>query len=110
MARVLVVDDSATQAEEARFILESAGFSVEVARSGQAGLDRLGAGGFDLVVSDILMPDLTGYELCSRAKAADATKHVPIVLLTSLGDPLDVIQALECGADGFITKGSPWPW
>jgi two-component system, sensor histidine kinase and response regulator len=107
MTRVLVVDDSATQAEEARFILESAGFSVEVAHSGQAGLDLLRGGGFDLVVSDIVMPDLTGYELCSRAKTADATKHVPIVLLTSLGDPLDVIQALEGGADGFITKGSP---
>jgi len=107
MTRILVVDDSATQAEEARFILESADFSVEVAHGGQAGLDRLAAGSFDLVVSDIVMPDLTGYALCSRAKAADATKHVPIVLFTSLNDPLDVIQALECGADGFITKGSP---
>jgi len=107
MTRILVVDDSRTQAEEARFILESADYQVEVAGSGDAALERLRAGGIDLVVSDIVMPGLTGYDLCRQAKADATTRYVPIVLLTSLSDPLDVIQALECGADGFITKGAP---
>ena len=94
MTRILVVDDSRTQAEEARFILESADYQVEVAVSGDAALERLRAGGIDLVVSDIVMPGLTGYELCQQAKADATTRDVPIVLLTSLSDPLDVIQAL----------------
>lgn len=106
MTRILVVDDSRTQAEEARFILESAGFLVEVAASGEEALQRLARGGVDLVVSDVVMPGVTGYELCRTAKAAPATRHIPVVLLTSLDDPHEVIRALECGADGFITKGS----
>jgi two-component system sensor histidine kinase/response regulator len=106
MTRILVVDDSRTQAEEARFILESAGFTVEVAASAEAALQRLARGGVDLVVSDVVMPGMTGYELCRTAKAAPATGGIPVVLLTSLDDPLEVIRALECGADGFITKGS----
>jgi signal transduction histidine kinase len=106
MTCVLVVDDSRTQAEEARFILESAGFTVEVAASGDEALQRLAGGGVDLVVSDVVMPGMTGYELCRAAKAAPATGGIPVVLLTSLDDPLEVIRALECGADGFITKGS----
>lgn len=106
MTRILVVDDSRTQAEEARFILESAGFLVEVAASGEEALQRLARGGVDLVVSDVVMPGMTGYELCRTAKAAPATRQIPVVLLTSLDDPHEVIRALECGADGFITKGS----
>src|SRR5262249_42643943 len=106
MTRILVVDDSRTQAEEARFILESAGFTVEVAASGAEALHRLARGGIDLVVSDVVMPGMTGYELCRTAKAAPATGNLPVVLLTSLDDPHEVIRALECGADGFITKGS----
>ncbi len=106
MTHILVVDDSRTQAEEARFILESAGFQVDVATSGEQALLRLGAGGFDLVVSDIVMPGMTGYDLCRHVKA-QAAAPIPVVLFTSLDDPLEVIRALECGADGFITKGSP---
>jgi signal transduction histidine kinase len=106
MTRVLVVDDSRTQAEEARLILESAGFTVELAASGEEALQRLARGGVDLVVSDVVMPGVTGYELCRTAKAAPGTAGIPVVLLTSLEDPHEVIRALECGADGFITKGS----
>lgn len=107
MTRLLVVDDSRTQAEEARFILESADYEVDVATSGEQAVERLRSGGFDLVVSDIVMPGLTGYDLCRLVKAEPATSHIPVVLFTSLSDPLEVIRALECGADGFITKGSP---
>ncbi|HEX3763315.1 MAG TPA: response regulator [Kofleriaceae bacterium] len=104
MTRVLVVDDSRTQAEQARLVLDAAGFTVEVAASGEEALERMVGGAFDLVLSDVMMPGITGYELCRAAKAAAATRDLPVVLLTSLDDPLEVIRALECGADGFITK------
>jgi signal transduction histidine kinase len=102
--RVLVVEDSATQAEEVRLILESAGFAVDTASSAEQGLDRLGAAPFDFVISDIVMPGLSGYELCRRVKSDPRWAAVPVLLLTSLTDPIDVMRALECGADSFLGK------
>ena len=104
MTRVLAVEDSATQAEELRFILTSEGFEVEVAPDAERGLERLGRQSFDLVVSDIMMPGMSGYELCRRIKEDARTREIPVVLLTTLSDPLDIIQGLESGADNFITK------
>ena len=103
-ARVLVVEDSPTQAQELRFILESEGFDVEVASTGQAGLERFRSGSFDLVLSDIHLPGISGYELCRQIKADPAAKDVPIILLTSLNDVGDILRGLEAGADNFIAK------
>lgn len=104
MIRILVVEDSATQAEALRLMLESGGFEVAVARNGRAGLTLAQNGPFDLILSDILMPDLSGYELCRQLKTDPQTSQTPVVLLTQLTDPLDILKGLECGADNFITK------
>jgi signal transduction histidine kinase len=101
---ILVVEDSATQARLLRLILEDEGFTVEVAGDGQAALTQLATKPFDLVVSDVLMPGLTGFELCRTIKADPALRAVPVVLVTTLRDPLEIVQALECGADSFIRK------
>jgi signal transduction histidine kinase len=103
-ARVLVVEDSPTQARLLRLILEGEGFTVDVAGDGQAALARLAEGPFDLVVSDVLMPGLTGFELCRMIKADPALCDVPVVLVTTLREPLEIVQALEAGADSFIRK------
>jgi signal transduction histidine kinase len=104
-ARVLVVEDSPTQAEEIRAILGAAGFQVEAVPNAQSALDRLAASAdVDLVISDIIMPGLSGYDLCSRLKSLPATKRIPVLLLTSLTEPIDVIRALEAGADSFLSK------
>jgi DNA-binding response OmpR family regulator len=102
--RILVVEDSATQACELQFVLESEGFAVEVALDGQRGLDLFLASVFDLVITDVLMPGLSGYDLCRRIKAHPAKGRTPVVLLTMLNDPLDILHGLECGADNFIPK------
>jgi signal transduction histidine kinase len=102
--RVLVVEDSPTQAQLLRLILEGEGFTVDVAGDGQAAVTRLAAASFDLVVSDVLMPGLTGFELCRIIKADPALREVPVVLVTTLRDPLEIVQALEVGADSFIRK------
>jgi two-component system sensor histidine kinase/response regulator len=104
VTRILAVEDSPTQAEQVRFILESEGFTVEVARDAEQALDRLARDAFDLVVSDIMMPGLSGYELCRRIKHDPRTRATPVILLTTLNDPMDIIQGLESGADIFITK------
>jgi signal transduction histidine kinase/DNA-binding response OmpR family regulator len=102
---VLVVDDSATQREALRALLEDAGYRVHTAQDGHAALERLAQGGIDLVLSDIVMPGMSGYELCSEIKRRTGeAEPPPIVLLTSLADPTDIVRGLECGADNYITK------
>ncbi len=102
--RVLVVEDSATQAEESRLILESAGFDVRTAPHAAAALAQLERHPPDVVISDVVMPGMSGYELCRHIKSDPRRQAIPILLLTSLTDPIDVIHALESGADSFLSK------
>jgi signal transduction histidine kinase len=102
--RVLVVEDSPTQARLLRLILEAEDFVVEVAGDGPAAMARLGAAPFDLVVSDVLMPVVTGFDLCRMIKADPALSDIPVVLVTTLREPQEIVQALEVGADSFIRK------
>jgi diguanylate cyclase (GGDEF)-like protein/PAS domain S-box-containing protein len=104
MRRVLAVEDSPTQAEVLRSDLEAAGFEVTVARNGAEALQRLEEDGFDIVVSDVVMPGMSGYDLCRTVKASPAMHDIPVILLTSLTDPLDVVNGLESGADNFLRK------
>lgn len=104
MGRILVVEDSRTQAEELRFVLESAGFQVEIATSAEEALTLFDPARFQLVMSDIVMPGMTGYDLCRQLKAQKGGAKVPVVLLSSLSDPMDIVSGLECGADNFLTK------
>lgn len=102
--RILVVEDSPTQAVAVSALLESAHYVVEIARSGEAALNQLAGTAFDLIISDIVMPGMSGYDLARAVKSRDDLRGIPIVLLTSLVDPLDIIRGLECGADNYLTK------
>ena len=104
MTRVLAVEDSPTQAEALRMILEDAGFLVRVVTNGFEAMAELQEAAFDVVVSDVVMPKMDGYELCRFVKRSPAMAGVPVILLTSLTDPLDVVNGLEAGADNFIRK------
>ena len=104
MNRLLIVEDSPTQREQLRWSLEEQGFDVEVACDAEEALRRVEIDGFDLIVSDIVMPGASGYELCEQIKSSAKTRDVPVVLLSALNDPMTVIRALECGADNFLTK------
>ena len=102
--KILIVEDSPTQAEQLRFMLENNNYRVSVARNGKEALEMMNQVQPGLIISDIVMPELDGYELCRRIKDHDEVCNIRIILLTSLSDPLDVIRGLECGADNFITK------
>src|SRR6186713_2165942 len=104
MTQILVVEDSPTQAIELQYLLESAGFKVDVARDGASGFERCKRLDVDVVLSDIVMPGMDGYQLCKRLKSNPETAALPVMLLTSLSDPMDIIRGLECGADNFLTK------
>ncbi|MBN1168244.1 MAG: hybrid sensor histidine kinase/response regulator [Methanospirillaceae archaeon] len=101
---VLVVEDSKTQAEQLVFFLLDAGYQVMVAANGVEALKKVTEVRPDLILTDILMPAMDGYELCRTIKTNPDTRPIPVILLTQLKDPIDVIRGLECEADNFIMK------
>jgi two-component system, sensor histidine kinase and response regulator len=103
---ILIVEDSPTQAGKLQNVLEAHGYRVTVARNGREALAAMRQRLPAMVITDIVMPEMSGYELCRQVKASPATGRVPVMLLTCLSDPVDVIRGLECGADSFNVK--PW--
>jgi diguanylate cyclase (GGDEF)-like protein/PAS domain S-box-containing protein len=101
---ILIVEDSSTQAEQLRFLLEQHGFHASVAGSGREALQFLAQHHPCMIISDILMPEMDGYTLCKAIKSDDRLKDIPILLLTVLSDPAAVLKGLESGASGFFTK------
>ena len=101
MASVLICDDDAHIREVARFALARAGYAVELATDGVLAYDRIERGGIDLLVLDILMPELDGLALCRRLRAHH---RLPIVFLSSRGEEADRVLGLELGADDYLTK------
>jgi two-component system cell cycle response regulator len=102
--KILIVEDSPTQAERLKYILEGQDYRVSVAGNGNEALQYLEEHRPVMVISDIVMPEMNGYELCARIKEDERLKNIPVILLTTLSDPADVISGLNCGADNFITK------
>lgn len=101
---IMIVEDSPTQAAHLQYMLEKQGYRVVIAGNGAKALDMVSTENPALIISDILMPEMDGYELCRRIKSHDEQCGIRFILLTSLSDPLDIIRGLECGADNFITK------
>jgi two-component system sensor histidine kinase/response regulator len=104
LATLLIAEDSPTQAEKLKHILESQSYNVMAAVNGRQALEMARRQKPTLVISDILMPEMDGYQLCAAIKSDPALKNVPVILVTTLSDPQDVIRGLECRADNFIIK------
>ena len=102
--KILVVEDSRTQAEMLKNTLESHGYTVTLAENGKAALDLLATARPDVIISDVVMPVMDGYEFCRTVKNDERYRHIPVILLTMLADSKDVIYAMVSGADNFITK------
>jgi signal transduction histidine kinase len=103
-AKILIVDDSPTQAKLLEQVLLAHGYQVSVATNGNEALQQILAQRPDLVISDILMPEMDGFELCRQVRGAATLADLPIILLTHLNDPADVLHSLEAGADYFVSK------
>jgi two-component system, OmpR family, response regulator MtrA len=100
-ARILLVEDDPSIREVTAIGLQNAGFTVETADDGRAGLDRFEAADFDLVLLDVMLPRMDGLEV---ARAIRKTSTVPIVMLTARADTIDVVVGLEAGADDYVRK------
>ncbi|HXC93228.1 MAG TPA: response regulator [Geobacteraceae bacterium] len=103
-SEILIVDDSPTQAKLLELILSGEGYHVSVAQNGREAINLIAVNRPDLVVSDILMPEMDGFELCRRIRKTEEIKSLPIILLTSLSDPAEVLRSLEAGANYFLSK------
>ncbi len=103
-SRVLVVDDVAANLRLLESRLQAEYFDVRTALSGREALDVAEKERVDLVLLDVMMPDMTGFEVCSKLKANIRTAHVPVIMVTSLDNAEDRVKGLECGADDFLTK------
>src|SRR5687768_13226619 len=107
--RILVVDDQRTNAEMVAGLLRNLGYEIDIAQDGAEALRLVDAQAPDLVVSDILMPGMDGYELCRRLRASSATALLPVILVTSAEAQSERIKGVEAGADDFLAKPVNWP-
>ncbi len=103
-ARVLVVDDIPANVKLLEARLSAEYFDVVTAASGQEALAICERAECDVVLLDVMMPDMDGFEVCRRLKSSPATHHIPVVMVTALDQPSDRVRGLESGADDFLTK------
>src|SRR5919112_588993 len=103
-ARVLVVDDVPANVRLLEARLSAEYFDVLTATSGTEALAICERAECDIVLLDIMMPDLDGFEVCRKLKRNPSTHHIPVVIVTALDHPSDRVRGLEAGADDFLTK------
>ena len=101
MTKILIVEDEASFSEALEFLLKKEGFDVEVAEDGRQGLEKFAANGADLILLDIMIPEVSGTEVCRIIRT---TSKVPIIMLTAKDAEIDKVVGLELGADDYVTK------
>jgi len=101
MTRILVVEDESSFSEAISFLLRKEGFEVGVAETGQAGIDEFDRHGADLILLDLMLPGLSGTEVCRQIRSKS---QVPIIMLTAKDTEIDKVVGLELGADDYVTK------
>ena len=101
MARILVVDDEKVMVKGIRFNLENEGYEVDVGYNGRQAVDMARAAAYDLIILDLMMPELDGLEACMEIRTFST---VPIIMLTARSEKADLLMGFESGADDYITK------
>ena len=104
MSTVLVVEDSVTQREMIEDLLKGSGLTVKTAGDGVEALEQMQGNCPDIVVMDIVMPRMNGYELCRRIKTDPKTERVPVVMCSSKGEEFDRYWGMKQGADAYLAK------
>src|SRR5690349_852730 len=107
-ARILVVDDQRANVEMMAGILRARGYTVSTAANGAQALETVREAKPDVVVADILMPEIDGYELCRRLRATPETALLPVILVTSIEAHDERVKGLEAGADDFLSRPIKW--
>ena len=103
-SKILVADDNVQNCELLQAYLDDLDCEVIVAYDGQETLDKVAAENPDLILLDIMMPKVSGFEICRKLKSDDATRDIPIVMVTALTEIGDIERAVEAGTDDFLSK------
>ncbi|MFO1268803.1 MAG: response regulator [Rubrivivax sp.] len=103
-ASILIADDEPNIVLSLEFVLEEEGYRVRVARDGQEALDALAAELPDLVLLDVMLPRVSGFEVCERIRADPRWRHLRVVMLSAKGREVEVRKGLALGADAYVTK------
>ena len=103
-SKILVADDNVQNCELLQAYLDDLDCDVIVAYDGQETLDKVAAEDPDLILLDIMMPKVSGFEICRKLKSGDATRDIPIVMVTALTEIGDIERAVEAGTDDFLSK------
>lgn len=102
--RILIVEDEESLLKLESILLTSRGYDVKGVTDGQAALDAVANSKPDLVLLDIMLPVIDGFEVCRRIKSSEATRHIPVIMLTAKKSREDMARGEEVGADWYITK------
>jgi DNA-binding response OmpR family regulator len=102
MKRILIVEDEVNMVQGLKDNLEFEGYQVDTALEGTTGLQKILGGGYDLILLDVMLPGISGFDICKTARKEGV--NIPIVLLTAKGEEIDKVLGLELGADDYITK------
>jgi DNA-binding response OmpR family regulator len=102
--KILAVDDDATALGALRQILVQKGYEVTTAANGSDALRLVAGGGFDLVILDVSMPGLSGYDVCRKIRAEEGTRDLPVIFLTAKGMLVDMTEGEEAGSDLYLIK------
>ncbi len=104
MAKILVIDDEQDIVEVLVYNLEAAGYEVASAGSGMSGLKQISQFAPDLVILDLMLPDMSGTDVCRNLRSANPPKHLPVLMLSARGEEIDRVVGFEIGADDYVTK------
>jgi CheY-like chemotaxis protein len=104
MKTVLLVDDSATILMMQKMVLKTTPYKVITANNGEEGVRKAIAEKPDLILMDVIMPRMTGFEACRKLRQQDATKDIPIIMVTTRGEPLNVEEGFQSGCTDYVTK------
>jgi DNA-binding response OmpR family regulator len=102
--RILIVDDEVNIVISLEFLMEQAGYDIRVAKNGQEALEQVTEFQPDLVLLDVMMPKINGFEVCRRIREKPTWQNIKIVMLTAKGREVEVTKGLALGADSYITK------
>ncbi len=103
-SRLLIVDDNATNCELLEAYLADDGYEIAMAYDGQEALNAVDQREPDLILLDIMMPRMSGYEVCERLKSSEETRVIPVLIVTALHEMGDIEKAVAAGCDDFLTK------
>ncbi|MGE5193666.1 MAG: response regulator [Deltaproteobacteria bacterium] len=103
-SKILIADDNHQNCELLDAYLADEGYQIEMVYDGQQTLDSVAKSQPDLILLDIMMPKVSGYEVCQRLKASPETRNIPIIMITALAEMGDIEKAVNAGANDFLTK------